>query len=140
MKREMNGGRGDLRSSIRRKPRFPPEGSCGTRSQHLRRSSAVGACDGCLFNGSADAGVLLRPVPPYWHVQLSLSDSLSLPLDLFGRSGHNVCGMHISYYRFNTDWSIRMLKIASCGLDWKRAKLLGTLETSDFRGFLSVRG
>ena len=111
MKREMNGGRGDLRSSIRRKPRFPPEGSCGTRSQHLRRSSAVGACDGCLFNGSADAGVLLRPVPPYWHVQLSLSDSLSLPLDLFGRSGHNLFGMHISYYRFNTDWSIRMLKI-----------------------------
>jgi len=48
--------------------------------------------------------------------------------------------MHISYYRFNTDWSIRMLKIAFCGFDWKRAKSLGTLETSDFRGFLSIRG
>ena len=42
--------------------------------------------------------------------------------------------MHISYYRFNTDWSIKMLKIASCRLD------LGTLKTSDFRGFLSIRG
>jgi len=46
----------------------------------------------------------------------------------------------VSYYRFNTDWSIRMLKIASCGLDRKRAKSLGTLETSGFRGFLSIRG
>ena len=46
----------------------------------------------------------------------------------------------ISYYRFNTDWSIRMLKIASLGLAGKRAKSLGTLETSDFRGFLSIRG
>jgi hypothetical protein len=46
----------------------------------------------------------------------------------------------VSYYRFNTDRSIRMLKIASSGLDWKRAKSLGTLETSDFRGFLSIRG
>ena len=46
----------------------------------------------------------------------------------------------VSYYRFNTDWSIRMLKIASCGLDRKRAKSLGTLETSGFRGFLGIRG
>jgi hypothetical protein len=38
-------------------------------------------------------------------------------------------------YRFNTDWSIRMLKIASCSLDRKHGKSLGTLETSDFRGF-----
>ena len=46
----------------------------------------------------------------------------------------------VSYYRFNTDWSIRMLKIASCSLDRKRAKSLGTLESSGFRGFLSIRG
>ena len=33
-----------------------------------------------------------------------------------------------------------MLEIASCGLDWKRAKSLGTLETGEFKGFLSTRG
>ena len=33
-----------------------------------------------------------------------------------------------------------MPKIASCGSDWKRAKTLGTLGTSDFMGFLSIRG
>jgi len=35
----------------------------------------------------------------------------------------------------DTDWSIRMPKIASSGLDWKHAKSSGTLETSDFRAF-----
>lgn len=33
-----------------------------------------------------------------------------------------------------------MLKIASCSSLRKRAKSLGTLETSDFRGFLSNTG